>query len=617
MYTKILKPEIMATLLPEGFPAGRLSKPQYKMVVDRDVFVTMRDGVRVACDVFRPDVPGEFPALYATSGYQKDLEYLPQWPVFHFRETNDIEWFVSRGYVYVHHDVRGTGKSVEGEFRLFSQEEQNDHYDMVEWIGEQPWCTGKVGMIGESYLAWVQWFTAAMQPPHLACIAPFDAGADMYRDVAFHGGIMALGFPANWWTAEIRANYRLGKYGPADDVGLWDLPWNVMHHPTCDDFWKVRNPDFAKIAVPVYSIGILHKVGIHLRGNIRGYETVTTPKKLLLCHGDFEGDEMAIFNSREMQLLHLRWYDHWLKGNDTGLMEEDPVTVFVRNREIYRPEKAWPLPRTQYKNLYLAAGPSGGVESLNDGLLTWEPPTTAYEPAPPAPAPGAPGSGPAGTMGRRRAAWAPEDVMAAGPTKATVTGSSTSYDYPDPDWSHFSGLGTAVMEDGVPNPVRKILTFATEPLEEDLEVIGNIVLNLWASSDQTDTDFFVRLTDQFPDAAQVPGMPPRALMLTRGWLKASHAATKDEAKSLPYRPYYRHDKPEPLEPGKVYKFEIEVWATSCFFPKGHRVRVDLACYDSNAFDFGGHYYGLKMGRDTVYHDRDHPSCIVLPVIPEA
>ena len=104
-------------------------------------------------------------------------------------------------------------------------------------------------------------------------------------------------------------------------------------------------------------------------------------------------------------------------------------------------------------------------------------------------------------------------------------------------------------------------------------------------------------------------------MLTRGWLKASHACTKDEAKSLPYRPYYRHDEPKPIEPGKIYKFEIEVWATSCCFLKGHRLRVDLACYDSNAFDFGGHYYGLKVGSDTVYHDKDHPSHIVLPVIP--
>jgi predicted acyl esterase len=106
-------------------------------------------------------------------------------------------------------------------------------------------------------------------------------------------------------------------------------------------------------------------------------------------------------------------------------------------------------------------------------------------------------------------------------------------------------------------------------------------------------------------------------MLTRGWLKASDAATKDEAKSLPYRPYYRHDRPELLEPGKPYEFAIEVWATSCCFPKGHRIRVDLACHDSNAFDSGGHYYGLKVGRDTIYHDREHPSHIVLPVIPAA
>jgi len=612
MYTKILKPEIMSTMLPKDFPGNRLSSPQYKMVVERDVYVTMRDGTRVACDIFRPDSPGEFPALYATSAYQKDLEYLPQWPVFHFRETNDIGWFVSRGYVYVHHDIRGSGRSVEGQFQLFSQEEQNDFYDMVEWIAEQPWCTSKVGMIGESLLAWVQWFTAAMQPPHLACIAPFDAGADMYRDVAFHGGIMALGFPANWWTAEIRANYRLGKYGPADNVGEWDLPWNVIHHPTCDEFWKTRNPDFSKIQVPVYSIGILHKVGIHLRGNIRGYEEVKTPKKLLLCHGDFEGDEMAIFNSREMQLLHLRWYDHWLKGSDTGMMDEDPVTVFVRNREIYRPEKDWPLPQTEYRNLYLASGPSGAVASLNDGALTWDPPTVTLA-TPPACTPRK--AGPSEAAARPRTAWAPEDIATGGETRATVTAAWTSYDYPDPDWSHFSGLGTAVMEDGVPNPVRKILTFTSGPLVEDLEVIGSMVLNLWASTDQTDTDFLVRLTDQLPDADQVPDMPPRGRMLTRGWLKASHACTKDESKSLPFRPYYRHDEPKPLEPGRIYNFEIEVWATSCLFPAGHRIRVDVACYDSNAFDFGGHYYGLKVGSDAIYHDKEHPSHMVLPVIP--
>ena len=573
MFTRILKPEIMRTLLPADFPADRLSEQQYGVVAEKDVFVTMRDGARVAVDIFRPDAEGEFPSLYAVSAYNKDLAYLPQWPAFHFRETNDIEYFVSRGYVYVHADIRGSGKSVEGQWRFFSEEEQHDFYDTVEWIAAQPWCNGSVGMIGESYLAWVQWFTAATQPPHLKCIVPFDGGADMYRDVAFHGGIMSVGFPSAWHLWEIRANYRLGRPGPDPHLGDWDMPWHVVNHPLCDDFWKLRSADFSRIQCPVLSIGLLHKVGIHLRGNVRGYEELTTPKKLLLCHGDFEGDEMAIFNSDEMRLLLLRWYDHWLKGNDTGLMDEDPVTVFVRGLEEYRPEKDWPLPQTDYRKLYLGAGPSGAVGSLNDGALTWDPPQ--------------------------------------------ADASSFTYSYPDPDWSHFSGIGTAVMEDGVPNPVRKILTFTSAPLEEDVEVIGSMVLALYASSDQTDTDFFMRLTDQLPDEAQMPGMPPRGLMLTRGWLKASHAATRDEALSKPYRPYYRHDAPRPIEPGEVRRYDIEVWATSCRFQKGHRIRVDLACYDSNAFDFGGHYYGLKVGSDTIYHDREHPSHIVLPVIPTA
>jgi uncharacterized protein len=127
----------------------------------------------------------------------------------------------------------------------------------------------------------------------------------------------------------------------------------------------------------------------------------------------------------------------------------------------------------------------------------------------------------------------------------------------------------------------------------------------------------MRLTDQLPDAEQIPGLPPRGLMLTRGWLKASHAVTRSEALSKPHRPYYLHDKPQPIEPDTIYKFEIEVWATSCCFLKDHRLRIDLACYDSNAFDFGGHYYGLKIGSDTIYHDGEHPSHIVLPVIPQA
>ena len=184
MYSKTLKPEIMSTMLPRDFPADKLTKPQHKMVVEKDVMVTMRDGVQVAVNIYRPDAVGPFPAILAADSYQKDPVDLPLLPIFHMRETNDIEYFVSRGYIFVHSDSRGTGHSPVGQFDLFGQEMQSGLYDLVEWIGAQDSCTGKVGMLGESLLAWSQWFAAVQQPPHLTCILPWDAGADIYRDVA-------------------------------------------------------------------------------------------------------------------------------------------------------------------------------------------------------------------------------------------------------------------------------------------------------------------------------------------------------------------------------------------------------------------------------------------------
>ena len=570
MYTKILEPEIMASMLPEGFPADKLSRPEYKMTVDRDVMIEVRDGVHIAVDVFRPDAPGEFPSLFSASPYNKDLAYLPSVPTFHMRETNDFEYFVSRGYAYVHMDVRGTGKSVEGQWQFFSPDEQHDLHDVIEWTAAQPWCTGKVGMIGESYPGIVQWFAAAQQPPHLACIVPYDAVSDPYRENAYHGGMLAVGFVGGWHITEIRGHYRVGRKGVDPHVGDWDFSWNLMQHQTFDDFWEVRRVDLKKIKCPVFSIGILHKVGLHLRGNIRGYEEVDVPKKLMLCHGDFEGDEMAIFNSPEMRLLLLRWYDHWLKGNDTGLMEEPPVNLFVRGLERYRREDEWPLARAEHRSLYLHGGPSGAVRSLNDGRLSFEPPQA-------------------------------ED-------------SSFLFSYPDPDWTGFSGVGTAIMDRGMLDSCRKIMTFTSDPLPEDIEVVGNIVLVIYMSSDQTEADLFCRLWDQLPDEMQFPGAPPAGRLLTRGWLKGTHRE-KDESRSKPDRPYYTHANPRPVEPGKTYRYEVEIWPTSNRFLKGHRIRLEYANGDSNAFDFGGHYYGLKVGSDTIFHDKEHPSHLLLPVIP--
>jgi len=559
----------MDSILPANFPEEKLSQPKYKVKLEKDVYIKMRDGVRVAVDVYRPDAPGEFPALYASSPYQKNLIYLPQYPQLHMRETNDVDWFVSRGYVYVHADIRGCGVS-EGMWRFHSKEEQNDHYDLIEWIAEQPWCNGRVGMIGESYYAWTQWSAAATQPPHLVTIVPFDAGADMYRDVVYHCGIPGMGF-LTAWHFDLRANHLWALPQHQPDTMRWDLQYECLKHPTYDAFWEDRNPDFKKIKCSIYSIGILHKVGIHLRGNIRGYEEVETPKKLMLCHGDFEGDEMAIFNSRELRLEMLRWYDHWLKNNDTGIMNEPPVNIFIRGDGKYRTENEWPLERTQYTKFYLNPGPVEAARSLNNGGLSQKEPTK--------------------------------------------TDSSFEYEYPNKDWTQFSGLGSALLDKGLPNPTAKILTFTTEPLKEDLEVTGSIILVLYASSTENDQEFCVRFVDQVPDSEQHPEiLPPMGRIITRGWFKASHRQ-KDEKLSKNYRPYYTHKNPTPIEPGKIYKYEVEIWSTVNVFKKGHRIRLDLACTDSNAFDFGGHVYGIKVGKDTIYHDKEHPSHLILPVIP--
>jgi putative CocE/NonD family hydrolase len=474
----------MASILPEGFPLQRLSQPGYSVKVEKDVYVTMRDGVRVAADIYRPDAPGRFPVLYASSCYQKDLVYLPPVTTYHCRETNDIDWFVERGYVYVNADVRGTGKS-EGIWKFHGEAEQNDHYDLVEWMAVQPWSSGRVGMIGESYFGWTQWFAAAKQPPHLATVVPFDAGADMYRDVVYHGGLIGMGF-LTWWHFNLRANHLLDLPGQKEpELMAWDMVSEALRHPTYDDFWKERSADFSKIKIPVYSIGIWHKVGLHLRGNLRGFEELKVPKKLLVCWGEYVGDEMAIFNSLEMRLEMLRWYDHWLKDNDTGILKEPPVRISVRNSvEGYRSEEEWPLKRARYMPFYLHPGPAGSVDSLNDGGLSSEPPAGSD--------------------------------------------SSFTFEYPNPDWSGWSGIGTAKFVNGLPDPVVKIATFSSDPLKEDLEVTGPVTLVLYTSSTMSDQDIYVRLVDQEPDAFQQRGVvPPRGKILTRGWLKASHRA-KDE-----------------------------------------------------------------------------------------
>ena len=552
------------------------------VVVERDVRIPTRDGGFVAADIYRPAGPGPFPTLYAVSPYGKDGVDLPVIPAFRHRETGDIAFYVNHGYAYVHADTRGTGQSTFGDWEILAEAEQHDVYDTIEWIAEQQWSSGRVGMIGESYYAIPMWLAAADKPPHLSTIVVYDGAVDLYRDAVYHGGVLSVGF-LNWWHTNTRALTlldpvaRLTEPAP-ENQAAFDFVGQALRHPSYDGFWSERTAvdRLADIDIPVYSIANWNQGGLHLRGNLYGYEQVRGPKKLLVNGGPI-GDahsSLNIFNDRGFHEHLLDWFDQWLNEADTGILDEPAVRVAVRPAGSHRAARDWPLPGTTMRPLYLTSGPSGATASLNDGRLSWEPPT------------------------------AEED--------------STRYTYPAEHWAGWPGLGNATISpDRPPENLSNLCSWITEPLETDLEICGGLVLYLYASSDQIDTQFIVRVVDQAPPSGPTPAaaQAPWAPVVTRGWLRSAYRDT-DPTRSTPQRPWHPHDKPEPLVPGQTEEFAIEILPTAWIFERGHRIRVDISNADSAASDAPWtHHYGIRMGSDTYHHDQVRPSRLMLPILP--
>jgi putative CocE/NonD family hydrolase len=533
---------------------------------EKDVMVRMSDGVRIACDVFRPKAPGKYPVLFASSPYIKDSVDLPSTSMYRYRETGNIAKWVSRGYAYVHADVRGSGKS-EGTYDVWGPKEQSDYCEMIEWAGTQSWSNGKVGMIGESYYGMNQWQAAQHNPPHLACIAPYDAGADIYRHFVYKGGILAMGFLNHWYNNSVRYRHFLDypDRPKREDYFDFDFLRELALHPSFDDYWKVRRADLKAIKVPAFTIGNWEGHGVHLLGNLQGFMQGSGPRKLMVTTGDAQ----KLFLEPVVEDALVRWYDHWLKGIDNGVMKEPPVRIFVRGGEGWRDEQEWPIKRARTRTLYLTPGKSGAVDSLNDGVLAWD--------------------------------------------KPTADKASTSYVSPDPGWS-IPGIGTNVMgRMGLPHTTRRIVTFTSAPLTQDMEVTGPVLFKLFASTTANDAQFIVKIMDMGPVSPDVAGalktldVAVPARMVTMGWLKASHRAL-DPERSTPLAPYHSHENPQPLEPGKVYEFDIEIWPTCWLFKTGHRIRVDITSFDL------GHHIGHLRGTDTFHHDASRPSHLVLPVV---
>ena len=542
----------------------------FKMRVEDNVMVKMEDGAEIACRIYRPEDDGNYPALFAASPYQYETDDLPHSTLFLRREVGPVEWYVSHGYAYVHADVRGTGHST-GEYAFFDKAEQQDLFNLIEWIAIQDWCNGYVGGIGQSYYAWSQWFMAVVDPPSLKCVAPYDGAIDPYRGCTYHGGIYCDFM--TWWYNLVRVNnLHRSANGDTGQAMKNDIALEFITHQTYDDWWKERSPweRIKDIKVPVLSIGHQGKMALHERGNVIAYEYLDAPKKLILTGAKdvFEAHDM--FDKIDWHIEWLKpFYDHFLKGEENGYWEDAPeVQVFIRGNDAWRGETTWPLPQAEMQSWYLTDGNSGSVTSVNDGKLS---------------------------------------------TKLPTENRTTDYSYPDPRWV----LGNVTFGPMGPDPVARVLTFTSDPLGEDVEVIGPVVLELHVSSTATDTDFFIKLSDQLPqfEEDRAKEIQPQFVYVSRGWLRAAHRE-KDEKLSTRYRPFYTHQNPQPLEPGKVYQFDVEVWPIGYCFKAGHRIRLEISNGDSPITDslFSHQYLWHKVGTDTIHHGPNNQSRLLLPIV---
>ena len=527
--------------------------------------------MRLAAAVYKPDGAGPYPTLFAAAPYRFDNNALPASPQFLWRETGPIDFYVEQGYAYVHLDLRGCGRSG-GEFGFLNRAEQLDLYDAIEWAAAQPWSTGKVGSIGQSYYCMTQWFLGALKPPSLVCIGAHDGAADLYRQGCYHGGIPCDFFGGYWWQQNRIIN-RFPQTGPSREQAT-DLNLMLAEHPLLDAFWAERSAweALSEIEVPLFSSGVWAKMQLHTRGNIDGFLRAAGPKKLRMSAAPNAWAAAAEYASAAFhRAVMLPFYDRHLKGVTTAWDERPAVEYTVRGSGAVRSAASWPPPSVADRCFYLGAGVSGSVVSLNDGTLA-------------------------------------ADAPAAG-------GAPTSYSYPDPGWvAGVVGFGPGGPAAGF-DPVRRVLTFTSAPLEADLEIAGPIRAVLYAASSQTDTDFFLKVSDQAPAAAGAEaGINPAFDVVSRGWLRASHRAL-DARTSTPEVPRHPHDREEKLTPGEVYRFDISLEPQAYLFRAGHRIRLEIVNGDSPATEaLWPHFYRPdRIGEDTIFHDAQRPSCLVLPV----
>ena len=572
--------------------------------VEVDVPAVMRDGTTLRATIYRP-AEGRWPVLLMRSPYGKDI------PRADVLIDLDPVRTAQQGYVVILQDVRGRFAS-EGEWDINNlAHEHLDSEDTVKWAASLPFSNGQVGMYGISYFGFTQLAALFQRPSGLKAAAPSKTWFEITDGFLFRGGALELGLLSYWrlplWFDTFERNYR--KHGDAQrfaaqvqrlstDIdrlsdGVTSLPLkdyapfapeerggfllDVLRHGPRWEALQQLSPRHRLQEVTVPTLHIAGWYDIFLQGTLdnftflRKHGSTEEARQARLTVGPWthldsssvQGDRnFGLAANADLMGQQLRWFDRLLKGAE--MPNEAPVKLFVMGANVWRDEQEWPLARAIETRFYLHS--NGHANTLHgDGTLNTalpedeEPDSYSYDPRDPVPTCGGP----------------------------LLMG---------PDW-RCGPIDQRPLE-------RRddVLVYSTAPLEEDVEVTGPIKVTLWAASSARDTDFVARLVDVFPDGTAYP--------LTDGIIRAR----------------YRHPGQEPslIEPGKLYQYEIDLWATSNLFKRGHRIRLDITSSSFPRWDRNpntGHEFGadaeLLTAHQMILHDREHPSFVVLPIIPQA
>ena len=609
--------------------------------VAKDMMIPMRDGVRLATDVYRPaangvPIEGRFPALLMRTPYDKTL-----------RAGSFANYFVSHGYVVVVQDVRARYRS-QGHWRPLT-DDPNDGYDTARWIGTQPWSDGGIGTLGTSYEGGTQHALAIAGAPYIKAMVPLFSMSDYGQYGARHHGafelrwlnwVFSMGDPSG--TPNLVAATRAAA-DPAAAPALADLTTHVpeyvdalplrpgttplkfapdyeqwlieaMRHGDYDSFWKNAGADVTAHVAEYKDVPVYHVTGWYdswglpvanlnyplLRASkkspqrlIIGPWTHSRPNVSFAGEAQFTPDAAIDLNAFE-----LRWFDRWLKGpdkatdkatdkgTDNGIDHDAPVRIYVMGGGDahktadgrvfvgghWRDEQEWPLTRTEATPYYLH-----GEGLLSPGKPEQHAPITyAFDPRHPVP-----------TLGGNNSSQGALSTAGAADQRCQTS--------------------NRLCTDNLPLSSRNdVLVFRTAPLEKDVEVTGRLIVKLWASSDSPDTDFTAKLVDVYPPSADFPAGID--LNIGDGIVRARYRNSLSKA--------------EMMETGKPYEFTVEMYPTSLVFQRGHRIRLDISSSNFPRFDVNPNTgeplndnRRWHVAENTIYLDAQHPSHILLPIIP--